>query len=74
MNEKIELTAMVRKRGSKWCVLHGHPQKPGSKTDKPVGSVIKCFPFKEGDKASEARAKKKAEAMHQAIIISQQNE
>lgn len=50
----------VVKRDDKWCVVHGHPQKPGSKTDKPEGSVIKCFPTKE-----------QAEAMHKAIIISQ---
>lgn len=52
---------MIEKRGDKWCVLHGHPQKEGSKTDKPIGSVIKCFP-----------TEKQAIAMHQAIIISQQ--
>ena len=51
---------MVTKRGNKWCVVHGHPQKKGSKTDKPEGSIIKCF-----------KSKKKAEAMHTAIILSQ---
>jgi len=48
---------MVRKRGNKWCVLHGHPKKKGSKTDKPMGSVIKCF-----------STKKEAMAMHRAIM------
>lgn len=50
----------VVQRGSQWCVVHGHPKKAGSKTDKPKGSVIKCF-------ASRARAM----AMHTAIRLSQ---
>ena len=49
----------VVKRGDKFCVVHSHPMKPGGK-DKPIGSVIKCFPTKD-----------EAEAMHKAIIISQ---
>lgn len=61
-NEDVltEKELSVVKRGDSWCVIHGHPQKPGSKTDKPIGSVIKCFPTRE-----------QAEAMHKAIIISQ---
>lgn len=59
MNEE-ERELSVVKRGDKWCVIHGHPQKPGSKTDEPIGSIIKCFPTKE-----------QADAMHKAIIISQ---
>jgi hypothetical protein len=51
---------MVEKRGDKYCVLHGHPMTPGSKTDKPIGSVIKCF-----DTEAEAQA------MHKAILISE---
>ena len=51
---------MIEKINGKWCVVHGHPRKKGSKKDKPKGSVIKCFETKE-----------KAEAMHTAIIISQ---
>lgn len=51
---------MVVKRGDKWCVVHAHPQKPGSKTDKPPGTVIKCFDTKQD-----------AKAMHRAILISQ---
>ena len=51
---------MVVKRGNKWCVIHKHPRKKGSKTDKPVGTVIKCFDTKE-----------EADAMHKAILISQ---
>jgi DNA adenine methylase len=54
----------VVKRGGKWCVVHGHPMKPGSKTDKPIGSIIKCFPG-----TSEGKAR--AIAMHRAIIISE---
>ena len=56
-----DMIKMVRKIGSKWCVLHGHP--PKSPTDKPIGSVIKCFPTKE-----------QAEKMHQAILISEARE
>lgn len=54
----------VEKRGERWCVVHGHPQKKGSKTDKPKGSVIKCFP-------GTPQGKEKAMAMHRAILISQ---
>ncbi len=46
----------VEKRGNKWCVVHGHPKKPGSKTDKPKGSVIACHD-----------TEKEAEAQHAAI-------
>lgn len=56
----------VAKRGNCWCVLHGHPQKKGSKTDKPKGSVIKCFCG-----PNDTENKRKAEAMHYAIIQSQ---
>jgi len=63
---------MIEKRGNAWCVVHGHPQKPGSKTDKPEGTPIKCYEFTPGDKGSEARAKSKAEKLHAAIIISGQ--
>jgi len=62
---------MIVKRGNKWCVVHGHPKKKGSKTDKPEGTVIKCYPFKLGNKQSEAAAKAKAKKMHQAILISE---
>jgi len=51
---------MVVRRGDKWCVIHAHPKKAGSKTDKPEGSVIKCF-----------RSKKDAIKMHQAILFSE---
>lgn len=50
----------VKKRGALWCVVHGHKKKKGSKRDKPKGTVIKCF-----------KSKKKALAMHFAIIMSQ---
>jgi adenine-specific DNA methylase len=50
----------VRKKGNQWCVVHGHPKKSGSKTDKPEGSVIKCHPTKEA-----------AERHHKKIIIEQ---
>lgn len=48
---------MIEKRGSKWCVIHGHPKKVGSKVDKPKGSVIHCF-----------TTKKAALAQHRAIM------
>ena len=48
---------MIVKRGKKWCVAHGSPKKPGSKTDKPKGTIIKCFD-----------TKAEAEAMHRAIM------
>ena len=51
---------MVEKHGNRWCVVHGHPKKPGSKTDKPKGTIIKCFD-----------TKAEAEAMHTAILLSQ---
>lgn len=50
-------TDSVVKRGSEWCVVHGH--EPKSAKDKPKGSVIKCFPTEE-----------KALAMHRAIMAS----
>jgi hypothetical protein len=59
-NKEIEIENHVVKRGDKWCVVHGHPQKPGSKTDKPPGSIIHCFPTRE-----------QAEAQHKAIIVSE---
>lgn len=49
----------VVKKGERWCVVHGSPQKEDSKTDKPEGSIIKCF-----------KTKEEADAMHKAITIS----
>lgn len=54
---------MIEKRGNKWCVIHGHPKKTDSKTDKPKGAIIKCF-------NTETEAKR----MHTAIILSQKGE
>lgn len=48
----------------RWCVVHAHPQKPGSPTDKPPGTIIKCWPHTPAGKA-------KAEAMHRAILAAQ---
>lgn len=48
---------MIEKRGNKWCVVHGHTRKKGSKTDKPKGTVIKCF-----------STRAEAEKMHRAIM------
>ena len=62
--EEVNRILNVEKRDGKWCVVHGHPMKPGSKTDKPEGAIIKSFPGTPEGKA-------KAEAMHKAIIISQ---
>lgn len=60
---------MVEKRGAYYCVVHGHPRKPGSKTDKPKGTIIKCYSI---EKFGDAGAKKRAMAQHAAILISQQ--
>jgi hypothetical protein len=60
MSFKDLLTEHVVKRGNKYCVVHGHPMKKGSKTDKPKGSIIHCFP-----------TRKQAEAQHKAIVISE---
>jgi len=49
----------VKKRGSKYCVVHGHAKKKGSKTDKPKGSTIACHD-----------TKKEALAQHRAIMAS----
>ena len=58
----------VEKRGAYWCTVHGSPQKPGSPTDKPKGSIIKCWSIeKYGDEGAKERALKQ----HQAIAISQ---
>lgn len=55
-----EIMSVVR-RGNKWCVVHAHPKKKGSKTDKPKGSIIKCYP---GTEAGHQAALK----MHRAIM------
>lgn len=56
---------IVRVGTSQACVLHGHPKKAGSKTDKPAGTPIKCYPFSgEGGRAG---AIKKAYSQHYAI-------
>jgi hypothetical protein len=47
----------VKKTNSKWAVVHGHPKKKGSKTDKPKGAVIKSF-----------KTKAEADRMHRAIM------
>jgi len=59
-NSEEEKILNVVQRGDRWCVVHGHPKKEDSKTDKPIGTVIHCFPTKE-----------EAIAMHKAIIISE---
>jgi len=62
---------MVVKRGNAYCVVHGHPQKPGSKTDKPKGTAIKCYSFTPGNEQSENEARRKAFKMHRAILVNQ---
>jgi hypothetical protein len=54
-----DVAKSVVKRGGKYCVVHGSPQKEGSKTDKPKGTAIKCYDDP-----------KKAHAMHYAIRMS----
>jgi len=61
-------TLNVEKRGGSYCVVHGHPQKKGSKTDEPAGTAIHCYSI---DKYGEAEARKKANAMHYAIQMSE---
>ncbi len=56
----------VVRRGSRWCVVHAHPKKPGSTTDRAPGTPIKCF--------TGPNAKQRAIKMHQAILISQAKE
>lgn len=68
---QVDGERMVVKRGDQWCVVHGHPQKPGSPTDKPIGTPIKCYSISE---YGEEGAKKKAQALHTAIILSQQQQ
>ena len=51
---------MIVKKEGKWWVVHAHPQKAGSATDKPIGTIIKCF-----------QTEKEANAMHNAILTSQ---
>lgn len=60
---------MIKVRGGYVCVVHGHPQKKGSKRDKPIGTAIKCYSIKKYGKKG---AMKKAQAMHFAIRSSQQ--
>lgn len=59
----MRLEKKVVRRGNKWCVVHAHPKKPGSATDKAPGTPIKCF--------TGPNAKQRAIKMHQAILISQ---
>ena len=58
----------VEQRGAYWCVMHGHPQNPDSPTDKPMGTPIKCFSIA---KYGYNEAKRRAEAMHRAILSQQ---
>lgn len=58
----------VEKRGGSYCVVHAHPQKKGSQTDQPAGTAIHCYSI---DEFGEAEARKKANAMHYAITISE---
>jgi hypothetical protein len=49
-------------------VLHGHPKKKGSKTDKKKGAVIHKYSF---SKYGKSQAIEKARAQHYAIMMSQ---
>ena len=59
---------MIKYYPDKVCVVHGHPQKPGSARDKPKGTPIKCWSYSTWGKKE---AIKKAQAMHYAIMKSQ---
>lgn len=65
MDRMQALIENVRVGTAQACVVHGHAQKAGSKTDKPAGTPIKCFPF--SGPGGKAAAVKKAWAMHTAI-------
>lgn len=49
----------IKKIGSMWAVVHGHPKKKGSKRDKPKGTII-----------AKHKTKKGALAQHRAIMAS----
>lgn len=59
---------MVVKRGNSWCVVHAHPKKEGSTTDKAPGTAIECYSIA---KYGNEGARKKANAMHYAIVMSE---
>ena len=61
----------VKKVGNSWCVLHAHPKKAGSPTDKAPGTPIKCYSISE---FGNDKAKQKATAMHYAIMKSQETQ
>ena len=54
---------MIKKIPGGWAVVHAHPKKKGSKTDKAPGTPIKKFYGKD--------AKEKAQKMHKAILLSE---
>lgn len=68
----MSMVERVEKRGNKWCVVHGHPKKKGSKRDKPPGTAIHCYKFGSGTDNTEDEARQKAFKMHYAIAKSQE--
>jgi hypothetical protein len=60
---------VVKVYDDKACVLHGHPQKSGSTTDRPEGTPIKCYSFSQYGRR---KAIAKAYALHYAIRKSQE--
>lgn len=52
-----------------YCVVHGHPPNPENPNDKPIGTPIKCYSIA---KYGKDEALKKAQAMHYAIVKSQE--
>ena len=56
----------------RYCVVHGHPQKKESVTDKPIGSIIKCYTYNPTNESSRQEALRKARALHYAITKSQE--
>lgn len=61
---------MVKVYDNRACVVHAHPMKEGSKTDKPIGTPIKCYYFKDHGRK---QAIKLANIMHYAIMMSEKN-
>ena len=59
---------MVKIYDDRACVEHAHAMKEGSKTDKPIGTPIKCYYFSAHGKEEAIR---KANKMHFAISQSE---
>lgn len=59
---------MIKIEPNRACVVHGHNPKKDSATDRPKGSIIKCYSFADYGRK---QAIEKAHAMHYAIAKSE---